>query len=302
MKTLIRKKMSYETKKSFAGFLFILPWLLGFVFIIVRALINSAAYSVSETTITPGGMKLEFIGIEYYIKAFRSDISFPRMLLSSITDLIYTAPIVLAFSLFIAVILNQNFKGRTIARAIFFIPVIVGSGGIILSYMNDDVSSSLISGSRSAMLFSSGSFSMTTVLLEAGLSADIVNIISSAISNIFDLTWKSGLQIVLFIAGLQSVSSQLYEAADVEGASAWEKFWKITFPMIMPILMVNLIYTIIENFTDYSNEVMKYVVNIGRDLDFSYSSALSWIYFVIIGTIIGSVYYIINRKITYTVK
>ncbi len=302
MKKLTRRKMGYEAKKSFAGFLFILPWLLGFVFIIVRALINSAAYSVSKTTITPGGMELDFIGFDYFVKAFRSDISFPRMLLSSVTDLVYTAPIVLAFSLFMAVILNQNFKGRTIARAIFFIPVIVGSGGIILSYMNDDVSSSLISGSRSAMLFSSGSFSMITALLEAGLSPDIVNIISNAISNIFDLTWKSGLQIVLFIAGLQSVSSQLYEAADVEGASAWEKFWKITFPMVMPILMVNLIYTIIENFTDYSNSVMQYVVNIGRDLDFSYSSALSWIYFVIIGTIIALVYYFINRKITYTVK
>ncbi len=302
MKKLAGTKMGYETKKSFAGFLFILPWLLGFAFIIVRALISSAAYSVSKTTITPGGMELDFIGIEYYIKAFRSDISFPRMLVSQFTDLLYSVPIVLAFSLFMAVVLNQNFKGRTVARSIFFIPVIVGSGGIILSYMSDDVSSSLISGSRSAMLFSSDSFSMTTALLEAGLSADIVNIISSAISNIFDLTWKSGLQIVLFIAGLQSVSSQLYEAADVEGASAWEKFWKITFPMVMPILMVNLIYTIIDNFTDYSNSVMQYIVSVGRDLDFSYSSALSWIYFIIIGTVIGLVYYIINRRITYTVK
>lgn len=302
MKRLTGRKMSYERYKSFAGFLFILPWLLGFVFIVLRALLNSAAYSVSKTTITPGGMKLDFIGIDNYIKAFTSDISFPRMLVSSLTDIIYTVPIVLAFSLFMAVILNQNFKGRTVARAIFFIPVIVGSGGIILSYMNDDVSSSLISGARSAMLFSSGSFSMTTALLEAGLSADIVNIISSAISNIFDLTWKSGLQIVLFIAGLQSVSTQLYEAADVEGASAWEKFWKITFPMVMPILMVNLIYSIIDNFTDYSNTVMQYVVSIGRDLDFSYSSALSWIYFVIIGLIIGLVYYFINKRITYTVK
>ena len=134
------------------------------------------------------------------------------------------------------------------------------------------------------------------------MSDDIVNMISAVISDVFNLTWKSGLQIVLFIAGLQSVSGQLYEAADVEGASAWEKFWKITFPMVMPILIVNLIYTIIDNFTDYGNSVMNYITSIGRDLDFSYSSALSWIYFIMIGTVIGIVYAIVNKRVTYTVK
>jgi len=97
------------------------------------------------------------------------------------------------------------------------------------------------------------------------------------------------------------VSPQLYEAADVEGASAWEKFWKITFPMVMPILLVNLIYTIIDNFTDYSNSVLRYITSIGSDLDFSYSSALSWIYFIIITLIIGIIYFIVNKRTNYVV-
>ena len=295
-------RIPYEKKKSIAGFLFILPWLLGFIFIVARPLISSIGYAFSQTTITTDGMKLDFTGFTYFIKAFRSDLVFPKYLVGQLTSLAYNVPIIVAFSLFMAVILNQNFKGRTIARAIFFIPVVVGSGGIIISYMSDQVSSSMIDGSRSQMLFSSGSFSILNVLIEAGISTDVVNIISNVISNIFELTWKSGLQIVLFIAALQSVSPQLYEAADVEGASVWEKFWKITFPMVMPILMVNLIYTIIDDFTDYGNSVLKYITSIGADLDFSYSSALSWIYFVIITVIISIVYYLINRKVTYTVS
>lgn len=302
MSKLKKKRSGYETKKAWAGFLFVLPWLLGFIFIVVRALVSSAAYSLCDTAITTSGMKLDFVGLKYYIKAFRSDLSFPRMLTSQFSSLIYSVPIIVAFSLFMAVVLNQKFFGRTVVRSIFFIPVIVGSGGIILSYMNDDVSSSILDGTRSSMLFSSGSLSIVETLRDAGFSEDILNIISTAISDVFNLTWKSGLQIVLFIAALQSVSSQLYEAADVEGASAWEKFWKITFPMVMPILVVNVIYTIIDNFTDYSNSVMNYITSIGRTLDFSYSSALSWIYFIMIAAVIGIVYAIINRRVTYTVK
>jgi len=297
----IKQPIPYERKKSIAGFLFVLPWLLGFVFIVARPLINSIGYAFSDTTITTEGMELDFAGLTYFIKAFRSDLKFPQYLTSQLSSLLYTVPIIIAFSLFMAVILNQDFRGRTLARAIFFIPVVVGSGGIIISYMDDQISSTLISGSRSQMLFSSGSFSMTEVLLEAGISDEIVGIISSVISNVFDLTWKSGLQIVLFIAALQSVSPQLYEAADVEGASAWEKFWKITFPMVMPILLVNLIYTIIDNFTDYSNSVLRYITSIGSDLDFSYSSALSWIYFIIITLIIGIIYFIVNKRTNYVV-
>lgn len=121
------------------------------------------------------------------------------------------------------------------------------------------------------------------------------------VSGVFDLTWKAGLQIVLFIAGLQTIPAQLYEAAQVEGATGWESFWKITFPMITPMLMVNLIYTIIDNFTDYSNVVMKYILNFGRQLDFVYSAALSWIYFVLVFVIVGVVYAVLNRKVVYTV-
>lgn len=296
-----RKKIGYETQKSIAGFLFVLPWLLGFVFIVLRALISSAAYSVCKTTVTTHGMKLSFIGFENFINAFRTDLYFPRRLTGQISSMLYQVPVIIAFSLFMAVLLNREFRGRTVARSIFFIPVIVGSGGIILSYMNGDTSSeALISGTRSSMLFSTGS--VTGYLRNIGLANDLIEIFDRIVSNVFNLTWQSGLQIVLFLAGLQSVSPQLYEAADVEGASAWEKFWKITFPMVMPIVMVNLIYTIIDSFTDYSNSVMSYILGLGKQLQFSYSSALSLLYFAIISVIVAVVYVVINSRITYTVR
>ncbi len=295
-----RRRWTYEQRKSFYGFLFILPWVIGFCGVFLRALINSFFYSISSQRITSGKLELTFVGMDNYVKAFLSDLNFPKHLVGQIGSMLYYVPIILVFSLFMAVLLNQKFHGRTLVRAIFFIPVIAGSGGIVLSIMSGDaMSQSLLSGSRSSMLFETTA--VQQMLLESGLSQELVSMFMQIVSGVFDLTWKAGLQIVLFIAGLQTIPAQLYEAAQVEGATGWESFWKITFPMITPMLMVNLIYTIIDNFTDYSNVVMKYILNFGRQLDFVYSAALSWIYFVLVFVIVGVVYAVLNRKVVYTV-
>lgn len=295
-----RRGWTYEKKKSLYGFLFILPWVIGFGTIFLRSLISSLCYSFSNLRITSGKLEMTFMGFSNYVKAFFSDLKFPQYLASQLGSMLYYVPVILVFGLFMAVILNQKFHGRTLVRAIFFIPVIAGSGGIILSIMSGDaMSQSILDGSRSSMLFETTA--VQQMLLESGVSQDIVDLFMKIVSGVFDLSWKSGLQIVLFIAGLQTIPSQLYEAAQVEGATAWESFWKITFPMITPMLMVNLIYTIIDNFTDYSNLIMKYILDFGRQLDFSYSATLSWIYFIIVFAIVGIVYAIINRKVVYTV-
>jgi ABC-type sugar transport system permease subunit len=293
MKTVKKHRMSYERTKALAGFLFILPWVIGFVFIIAKSLITSLMYSFCDTEITSSGIAMTFTGIDYYKKAFITDPDFVRDLTEQLKTLIVNTPIILAFSLFIAVILNQNFIGRTAARVIFFVPVVVGSGGIILSLMSSDpVSSSLMTGSRSSLLFEATS--LETMLQNTGIPDSVITLISSTVSEIFNLTWHSGLQIVLCLAGLQGISPALYEAAEVEGASAWEEFWMITFPMIMPILLVNVIYTIIETFTDYNNAVMKSIIQLTRVLDFSYAAAMSWVYFVIISETITAFYWVLT--------
>lgn len=291
--------MDYEKKKSIAGFLFITPWLIGFFGFFIRSLISSLTYSVSNTVITSTGLQLDFIGFSSYEKAVISDPYFIRYLLNEIGAVLYKTPLILFFSLFVAVILSQEFRGRTVFRAVFFLPVIMGSG-IILSIMSGDVmSQSVLSGARSSMLFESTS--LQDMLLDAGIRRDIVETFMKINTEILNLVWKSGLQILLFVANLKAIPAQLFESAHVEGATAWESFWKITFPMISPILLLNMIYTIIDSFTDYSNTVMIYIQDFARALNFSYSSALSWIFLVIVLAVIGLAYITVNKWIVYSV-
>lgn len=295
------KKLSYKNKCSWAGFLFTLPWIIGFIFIFLRPLISLFLYSVCDLKVEIGHLNKSYIGFSNYISIFTTDAEFLPKLTENLLELLYKTPIILAFSLFISVLLNKKFIGRTIVRTIFFIPVIAGSGGVVMSIMNGDVmSQSVLNGSRTSMLFQS--FSMQSILLEAGVSSEIISVYMNIVSGVFELTWRSGLQIVLFIAALQNVSPQLYEAAKVEGATSWEVFWNVTFPLITPILIVNLIYTIIDSLSDCSNGVIEYSINLCRQMQFSYSSAIATIYFLIISVIVVGVYLIVNRLVVYTVN
>ncbi len=198
-----------------------------------------------------------------------------------------------------ALIINGKFRGRTLVRAIFFLPVICGSGLILEILQGDAMSNSILSGTRSSMLFQTSG--LENMLMNMGMAQELVDTMMGIVNNIFVLTWKSGIQILLFLAGLQTVSPSLYESAKIEGATSWETFWKVTFPMIGPMLVLNLIYTVIDSFTDYGNAVMQYIYTFGKSLDFSYSAALSWIYFVLVLLVVGVVYFFVNRRIAYTV-
>ena len=294
-----KHRMSLERKRRLGGFLFVLPWLIGFAGMFLRSLISSLAYSVSDTTITSTGMQLKFSGFSKYYRALFIDTNFIRFLVNEIGEMVPGVIIILAFSMLMGVILSGKFKGRTFVRSVFFLPVICGSG-MILSIMNGDaLSSAMISGTRSSMLFQMNG--IDTYLLRLGVSNDLVNTMMGIVNGIFDLTWQSGLQILLFISGIMSISPALYEAARIEGATSWEMFWKITFPMLSPILVLNMIYSMIDRFTDYNNQVMQLILSFAKLLDFSYSSALSWIYFIVVGILVGLVYLLVNRHIVYTV-
>ena len=296
-----RQGLSYKNKRALAGLLFTLPWIIGFLAFFFRPLAELFMYSVSTLRVEIGHLDMKFTGFEHYENIFISDEKFLPMLYTQLTEMLYRIPVIIAFSLFIAILLNNRFHGRTIVRAIFFIPVIAGSGGIVMSIMNGDVmSESIMSGGRTGMLFQS--FSFQQVLLESGVSNEVIDIYMGIVSGIFELTWQSGLQIVLFIAALQNISPQLYEAARVEGATAWEGFWNITFPLITPILIVNLIYTIIDFLSDYSNNVIQYIMTLIGQFEYSYSSAISFIYFLVVLIVVSVVYFIVDRVVVYTVN
>ena len=295
-----KRSRSLERRRARAGLFFILPWLIGFFGMFVRSVVTSLIYSVSKTTIGEYGMNTEYIGFSYYNRALFIDSNFVRSLTEEVGGMIPQVIIILAFSLLMAVILSGSFRGRTFFRSVFFLPVICGSG-MILSIMNGDaLSASILSGTRSSMLFQTSGIDQ--FLLKMGMSTDLVSTLMGIVNGVFDLSWQSGLQILLFISGIMGISPQLYEAAKIEGATAWESFWKITFPMLSPIMVLNAVYSIIDRFIDYNNGVLQYILGFAQKLEFSYSSAMAWIYFLVVGALVTVVYAVINKRIVYTVE
>ncbi len=291
------KHIAIETKKKLIGFTFIIPWVIGFFALYLIPLVESLVYTFNSLVFGDEGLERTFVGFYNYQTAFTRDAEFVPTLIESISGLLYQAPLILIFSMIIALLLNQKFRGRLVARALFFVPVIIASG-IIISVLNGDSASDMIQSSeKSTNIFQVVMF--TQALIDAGLPADIVEMITTAANSIFELSWRSGVQILLFLAGLQSVSTSLYEAANIDGCTAWERFWKITFPICTPILLVNLVYTITDSFTTYTNKTMQLILQFGQKMEFAYSATLAWIYFAVIVVILGIVFLLIRKRISY---
>ena len=290
-------KLPYERRKALVGFGFTVPFVIGFLALYFWPLIQSFYYSLNDLTITTSGFTSFFIGLDNYQKALFSDADFVRIFVSTFKDLAYQVPTILVFSLMMALVLNQKFHGRLIVRAVFFLPVIIASG-VVIEILNGDVMSQLLmSGEKSSSMFQVNA--LTDMMRNMGLGESVVELITTTTNSIFELSWRSGVQILLFIAALQTVPEQLYEAADMDGCTAWERFWKITFPLLTPMLMVNLVYTIVDHFTSYSNETMRLILRYGSELKFSYSATLAWMYFVVIVVILAIVYAFVNKRVSY---
>ncbi|GGH60427.1 lactose ABC transporter permease [Paenibacillus silvae] len=294
------KKLSLEQKNRYYGLYFILPWFLGFLFLFMVPLISSFRYSLSNLQVSNEGFSLEFIGLANFREALFSHESYVRMLTESVLNIVVNTPLIIIFSLFFAVILNQKFHGRVLARAIFFLPVILASG-IIASIENGDLMQSVV---RNANDMTGGGLSvmknldLTIMLLESGMSPILVEYLTGAVSRIYEIVSQSGVQILIFLAGLQSISPSLYEAAKIEGSTGYEAFWKITFPMLSPLILTNLVYTIVDSFI--RDQTSRLVVDTAfKSFNFGLSAAMSWIYFAIIALILWVTTAIVSRKVFY---
>lgn len=220
-----------------------------------------------------------------YINAFTRDAQFPQILSGSLTEMLYRIPIILVFSLVVAMILNQDFKGRSVMRSVFFIPLLISSG-VIASIIKTSLTSTVMSADASDNLFNAAL--LTNMLYRFGLPDNLVSTIGSLVSNVTDLVWSSSVQIIVFIMGLMTIPVSHYEVARVEGATAWETFWYVTFPSVFPYIFVNLVYTVIDHFVSYDNAVMKYIMSTAyKDYKYSYAAAMSWIYFIMIIAALG---------------
>ncbi len=314
-----KKVASLDAKKSRAGWLFVLPFVIGFVLLYIPMLFQSVQFSFSEINILTnqggggGGYELEFVGWENYSKALFNDANFVRVLTSSLKQLVLDVPAIVIFSLFMAIVLNQKMVGRAVFRAIFFIPVILTTGLIdqidqsnaVMSYMNsggiDTGASDALNGGTDII----SALDVTSLLGNMAVGTELVEYVVDVVNNIFNIVNRSGVQMLIFLAGLQSISPAIYESCTMDGATGWETFWKITFPMISPMILVNTIYTVIDSFTSKSNEVMTYINTIyeGTTRDARVlSSAMSWIYFLVVLVLIAAVAGIISLFVFYQRK
>ena len=253
-----RRNASLDKRKARAGWIFVLPFVLGFLLIYLPIIIDSIKYSFCHMVILGGGQKpaFEFVGWSNYKVALTEDPAFVQTLLSGLMDMVFDIPMILIFSLFMAVLLNQKMVGRAAFRAIFFIPVILSTGimesieaqNVLSEYMEEAEGIESGSGQSTASEIIS-TMDIEQMLRGMAVGQGLVEYVSVAINNIYNIVNRSGVQMLIFLAGLQSISPAIYESVQIDGATSWETFWKITFPMISPMILVNAIYTIIDSFT-----------------------------------------------------
>ncbi len=295
-----RAKLTIEQKKGFMGMLFVAPWFLGFLLLFAIPLLESLRYSLSRLELTPTGLSLDYTGGANFKNALFEHANFNRTLTQAILDMAINVPLIVIFSLFSASLLNQKFRGRTIARAIFFLPVILASGAVATiesgDFLQDIMRTANEAQSENFSLLKS--FQLERMLLESGVHESIVLYLTGAVNRIYEIVSSSGVQILIFLAGLQSISPSLYEASRIEGATGYEAFWKITFPMVSPLILTNVIYSVIDSFTN--NEMTRLIQETAfKTFNFGLSAAMSWIYFLIISVILLIIGRMISKKVFY---
>jgi len=306
----IRKAASLDRKKARAGWVFVFPLVIGLIILYFPVIYDSIKYSFNEIKILQGGgYTLNFVGWKNYYEALFVDVGYVQTLVSGIRQLIFDIPAIVIFSLFIAVLLNEKMLGRAAFRAIFFVPVILATGLIsdidlgnaLLAYMGDN-SQGINTGdtelSTTAQLVSMTDISWLFSNMAVG--TELVSYVTTMVNSIFDIINRSGVQMLIFLAGLQSISPAIYESCSIDGASAWETFWKITIPMISPMILVNTIYTVIDSFTASSNQVMSYISGVYTSPGGNVvSSAMSWMYFLVVVVIIAVVAAVLSAYVFY---
>ena len=288
-----KKPASLDRKKARAGWFFVLPFVVIFLAVYVPIIINSITFSFNELEIQQmGGYELIYVGFDNYQEALFVDSGFVPALVSGMKQLILDIPAIVIFSLFMAILLNEKMVGRTVFRAIFFIPVIL-STGIIDSLDQSNMAMEHMASEEGNLGGEGGQATATDIISAVDIKAlfqnmkvgqGLVDYVVNIVNDIYNVVNRSGVQMLIFLSGLQSINPAIYESCRIDGASAWETFWKITFPMISPMILVNTIYTVIDSFTSKSNEVMAYIRNVydsaanGQVL----SSAMSWMYFLVV--------------------
>ncbi|MBS4219222.1 sugar ABC transporter permease [Bacillus sp. FJAT-49711] len=281
-------KLSMKTRHIIEGYSFVGPWIIGFFLFMAVPLGRSFYYSLNNLKPTKEGLQATFVGMKNYRDAFTTDVNFFPLLLETMKDMLTQVPLILIFAMFCAILLNRNAFGRTFFRGIFFLPVIIASGAALRKLMEQ--------GAATLPIFYQ--FDLYRQL-NAFIPEEVLDPLLQYADALTLVMWDSGVQILIFLAGLQTISPSLYEAAKIDGATEWEVFWKITFPMLIPMIFVNTLYSIVNSFTKPDNGVMNHLLNVVFvSNNYAYGSAIGWLYFIFIFIVLGIVFLIFRRGLT----
>ncbi len=295
-----KKYVGLEKRKAKAGYAFISPFIIGFALFMVKPLFQSLYMSFCEVELGAGNFNPVFQGLVNYRNAFLVDPEYNRLLTEEITRMMIYSAAIIVFSFFVALILNQEFKGRALVRAIFFLPVILSSGVIVGLESNNQLMANLAATIEQTTENISITQALEEILRTSGVGTRAFETVFEIINNIYDVAISSGIQIIIFLSGLQTISSSMYEAAQIEGCTRWESLWKITFPMISSLFLVNWIYTVVDFSMRSDNAVIEKIQKVMiSQMKYGPASAMSWVYFLLILAFIGVTSFIISRRVYY---
>lgn len=282
-----KKRSKLKSKESLAGYIFTAPWTIGALVFVIIPLIQSFYYGLCKVKIKPTGREFTYIGSQNFTDIFVKDISFIQTLLGYLVETLLSVPVIVVFSLIIAMLLNGRIKGKGIFRTIYFLPVIVVSGPVMTQLAEQGAAS--VPAMNTTMIMS---------ILENALPTYLAEPIASLFGNMILILWYSGVQILIFIAAIQKINPSLYEAAKIDGGSSWECFWKITLPTIKPMILINAIYTVIFLSNNDQNSVIGLISDnmFAANRGYGFASAMAWMYALVQTVIVIIVFLLLKPK------
>ncbi len=280
-------QLRYRTREALYGYAFISIWVVGFAIFTLVPLVQTFLYSMNQVTVSATGIELDFVLWQNYTRALFTDPTFVQLVIEYLVETLVSVPIVLIFSLIIALFLNLNFKFKGLFRTIFFLPVVITSGPVIKELTAQGATSVPgIADSAAVMMF-----------LDQ-LPNYLRNPIEYLLTSFILILWFSGVQILIYLSSLQKIDKSVYEAASIDGASAWESFWKITLPALNTTSVIIAVYTIITLSHFSENKIIRYIYGQTYAVDggIGYSSAMSFLYFAVLVLLLAIVYLALNYR------
>ena len=300
-----KRTKNLERGNAIAGILFCLPFIIGFLLFLCYPLGMSLYMTLNRVSATPGqGLKFEWLGLwnssSNFYWIFKIDTDYYEALGNELERMLLFVPGILVFSFFMASLLNQEFRGRTVVRAIYFLPVILSAG----VFLGVESNNQLLANISQSMKDENGAAVITqtleNILLQGETGNTFFQYVIDIVGQVYDIAMASGIQIIIFLSGLQTIPPSMYEAAKMEGCTGWESFWKITFPLISSMILVNVVYTMIDFFTRTDSQLMTVIDNtLLIRFEYGKVAAMSWVYFLIIAAFLGLVFLIFSRRVYY---